>query len=332
MKHLRPMTFVRLLLLAGCLWALRRELPGLGQDALHPIADYGWSRIVLGLAGTAASFALLSALELLALRSSDGATARVPSTTVLGTAFVANAFSQSIGFALLTGAAVRARAYGRYGMDAAAVARLSGTVMVSVVLGLLSVASWALVATGKSIAVGPQQLPGRPLGAALGMVVLAYLVWTYRYPTNAVTHSPWRLPRPTSRVAIAQIALASADWLVTGAVLYLFLPFGLTAGVWPFLATYAIAQAVAMVSHVPGGAGVLELMLVSLLAADAPPAARAALLAAIIMFRALYYLLPLCLAILLVAGAELRRSLSRKVDRDPSAALGLVTVPTSTHA
>jgi phosphatidylglycerol lysyltransferase len=103
------------------------------------------------------------------------------------------------------------------------------------------------------------------------MVVLAYLVWTCRYPTNAVTHSPWRLPRPTSRVAIAQIALASADWLVTGAVLYLFVPFGLTAGVWPFLATYAIAQAVAMVSHVPAGAGVLELMLVGLLAADAPP-------------------------------------------------------------
>jgi phosphatidylglycerol lysyltransferase len=91
---------------------------------------------------------------------------------------------------------------------------------------------------------------------------------------------------------------------------------------------YAIAQLVAMVSHVPAGAGVLEIMLIGLVTAGAPPASRAALLAAIIMFRAVYYLLPLCGAILIAVGAELRRSRRRTPHHDPRAA----TVPASARA
>lgn len=329
------MTFVRIVLLAGSIWALQRELAGMGPGALlHRLARYGWTHVTLGLAGTALSFLLLGALELLTLRAteSESAAERVPAGAAFGTAFVANAFGQSIGLAVLTGAAVRSRAYSRRGMDATAVARLSGMVMISVVLGLLSVGAWALLVTAAPITVASHQYASRPLGTVLGVIVLAYVAWTFREPVDTATHSRWRIAHPTSRVAIAQIALASADWLVTGAVLYVFLPAGLTAGVWPFLAMYAIAQVVAMVSHVPAGAGVLEIMLLGLVTADAPPASRAALLAAIIMFRAVYYLLPLCVAMLVAAGAELRRSRRRALRHDPRPGAVLVNAPASTHA
>lgn len=303
------MTFVRLALVAGSLWALRRELAGLGPDALlRRIGGYGRTHVALGIAGTILSFLLLGALELLTVRSSEKSTPRVPARTVFGTAFVAHAFSQSMGFALLTGAAVRIRVYGRRGLDAAAVARISGMVTVSVVLGLLSASSWALLARSTPVTLGSHQLAERPLGVLLGVVVLAYLLWTSGTRTGAATSSWWHTARPTPSVAIGQVALSAADWLVTGAVLYVFMPTEWTGGVWPFLAVYAIAQMVAMVSHVPAGAGVLEVVLVGLLAAGAPPGSRAELLAAIIMFRALYYLLPLCVAMLVAVGTELRHA------------------------
>jgi phosphatidylglycerol lysyltransferase len=333
MKHFRPKAFLRLVLLIGSLWALRRELAGLGPAALlHRLGGYGWIHVTLGLAATALSFLLLGVLELVTLRSSETSSGRVSHGTAFGTAFIANAFSQSIGLALLTGTAVRIRAYRRHGLDTAAVARVSALVTVSTVLGLLSIGSWALVATSSPVTVGPYQLAERPLGALLGVIVLAYVVWTIRARVDTAT-PPWsRVPRPTPFVALTQVAVSAADWLVTGAVLYVFLPADSRAGIWPFLAAYAIAQMVAMVSHVPAGAGVFELVLVGLLTAGAPTASRAGMLAAIIMFRALYYLLPLCVAILLAAGAELRRSRRRKLDRDAPSAAVLVGAQAPHHA
>ena len=69
---------------------------------------------------------MLGLIERLAIRHAN--TTSIPRRTAMTTAFVANAFSQSIGLALLTGAAVRLRAYARRGADAPAVARISDVV------------------------------------------------------------------------------------------------------------------------------------------------------------------------------------------------------------
>lgn len=324
MKHVRPMTFVRFVLLAVCLWALRRQFTGLEPAVLlERMRGYSWSQLGVGIAGVALSFLLLGMLELVTLWSQEGWRGRIPILATLATAFVAHAFSQAIGLALLTGTAVRMRAYRRYGFGTTAAAHVSAAAMLSVSLGLLAAGSWALLATTTPVTVGGHRLPERPLGILLGGVVLAYVVWSFRVRTGVATPRWWHLPRPTPTVAVAQIGLATADWLVTGVVLYVFLPTELAVSVWPFLSVYSIAQMMGMLSHVPGGAGVFEVVLVGLLTAATPAMNRAALLAALIMFRTLYYLLPLCVAILVAAVAELRRSRELEGDRDlPSATTG----------
>ena len=120
---------LRFVLLVLASWALRRGLAGLHAAELWSQfhAAYGWRHAALALGCTAASFVTLGLIEVLALRAA-GLHSRIPRRAAMTTAFVTHAFSQSVGLALLTGAAVRLRAYARYRMDAAVVGRTSAVV------------------------------------------------------------------------------------------------------------------------------------------------------------------------------------------------------------
>ena len=220
------------------------------------------------------------------------------------TAFVANAFSQSIGLALLTGAAVRLRAYARRGFDAAAVARISGFVTLTVTLGLLACGAGAFLASREPLRIGRAALSVHPVGIVLALVVLAYLAWSVVATRDHVGRGRWLLRRPTGRVALAQLALSSADWLITGTVLFAVLPTAAGVEYGPLLRAYLVAQTLGVASHVPGGAGVFEAVMLTLVATgDATQ--RTALIAALVMFRVVYYLLPLAAALVVAGVSEL---------------------------
>ena len=231
-------TFRGALLVAAC-WALRRELAGIRPaDLVARLAAYGLPHVALGLACTAASFLVLGAIEVAALRQAAGESSTdVPRRAAMTTAFVANAFSQSIGLALL---------------------------------------------------------------------VLAYLTWSLVGRGEALGRGRWSLPRPSATLAAAQVGLSALDWLLTGTVLFAFVPAALGVGYWALLRAYMIAQTVGMTSHVPAGAGVLELVMLALLAGAAPAAARAAVVASLVMFRVVYYVMPLVVAVVVAGAAELR--------------------------
>jgi uncharacterized membrane protein YbhN (UPF0104 family) len=294
---------LRLALLTLATWALWHELSGVQLgELLRQFGAYGWRHAFLALAGTGVSFATLGVIESLAVAHAD--TARMPRRTVMTTAFVANAFSQSVGLALLTGSAVRLRAYARRGVDAAAVARISTFVTVTITLGLLACGAVALLASRQPLRIASTVLPVRMVGASLALVVIAYVIWS---TVTRPDHEPgkwWPLQRPTARVALAQLALSSLDWVVTGTVLFAVLPpaAGLHHGA--LLRTYLVAQTVAMASHVPGGAGVFEAVALTL-AATGVPSQRAALITALVMFRVVYYLVPLLSALVVGGVAEL---------------------------
>jgi len=291
-----------LLVLAG--WALRRELAGVQMDELlRQFGGYGWRHATLALAGTVASFVVLGLIEMLAIRHAN--TARIPRRTVLATAFVANAFSQSIGLALLTGAAVRVRAYARRGVDTAAVARISAFVTLTVTLGLLGCGAIAFLISRAPLRVLSLTLPVHPLGVALGLLVLAYLAWSLVATRDQIGRGRWQLRRPRPRAALTQLLLSSADWLLTGTVLFAVLPSTLGIEYGALLRAYLVAQTAGMVSHVPGGAGVFEAVMLTLLATGTATQ-RAGLVAALVMFRVVYYLLPLLVALGVSAVAELR--------------------------
>ncbi len=302
------MKALRVALLVAAIWALRRELTGL--DASHLVGhfrSYGISHVALAFACTAGSFLMLGAIELVALRATAGErTNDVPRGGAVATAFVANAFSHSIGLSLLTGAAVRSRAYARYGFDSAAVARVTGFATLTTTLGLLAAGAAALLASAAPRARGVD-VAAHPVGAMLALVVVAYFAWSLFGRGDSIGWGRLTLPRPSPAIAAAQVGMSAMDWLLTGAVLFAFLPASLGIGFWSLLRAYMIAQAVGAMSHVPAAAGVLEVVVVALLAGTAPATDRGAVIASLVMFRLVYYLAPLIIAMALAGVTELRR-------------------------
>ncbi|MDB4900222.1 MAG: hypothetical protein JWN53_2030 [Gemmatimonadetes bacterium] len=294
-----------LLLLAA--WALRRELSGLDVDELlQQFLAFGWRAVTLGLLCTAGSFAALAATELLALRYAGHG--NVPRRVGATTSFVANAFSQSIGLALLTGAAVRLRGYARRGLDAPSVARVSAFVTLTMSLGLLATGAFAFLASDVPLRLFHRSVAVRPAGVLLGLIVVAYLAWSAFGSREVVNRGSWEIRRPPLSLAVMQLSLSSLDWLLTGTVLFCVMPASLDLGYGTVMRSYLVAQTVGTLSHVPGGAGVFELVMLTLLGSELSPVQRAALVASLVLFRVLYYLVPLIIAIVIAAAAELMRA------------------------
>lgn len=300
---------VRVLVLVVSVVALRHELAGLDRAQLAAaLRQYDVPQVALAVLCTAASFATLGLVELLALRYAErGASRAIPRGAALATAFVAHAFSQSIGFGLLTGAAVRLRAYTKYGVDAETCARSSIFVSATTLLGLFSLGSIALLTTPGFSRLVWTRVAAASIGAAMAALVVAYLAWSSLGGNRGIGVGRWRLTPPSPSIAAAQVLLAIADWFVTGTILYVLLPHGTFASFTGFLAAYLIAHAAGIASHVPAGAGVFEATFLASVAPGAENPDRAGLLASLVAYRVLYYALPLCAAAALATMSELRR-------------------------
>ena len=322
-------TVLRVALLAVAFLVLRRELNGVSLDDLFAsVRDYGLQRVTLGLAFTASSFLVLGLFELLALRYVGKRAERIiPRRTAIATAFVANAYSQSVGLAILTGTAVRVRSYSRYGLDALDVARLSVFVTVTATLGLLTTGGLAFFAIAGRMTVMNMTVYLTPFALLLFLPVVAYVAWGAFGRSEFHGRGKWRIRRPSLRMALEQIGVSSLDWLFAGTVLFFLLPPSLGVSYSSCVAVYLVAQTAAVLSHVPGGVGVFEAIVISLLSVKAQSSmsspSLASLVASLLVYRVVYYLLPLIGAVALSAIAELIRSRKPIVSRE----IGALTDP-----
>ena len=180
---------------------------------------------------------------------------------------------------MLSGASVRYRFYTRWGVTAAELSRIVFSYSVTFWLGLFALGGLSLVdepRAGRGVALA---------GAGVARAGRAGLLMVLPSPTSrprwcgarrfACGASSCRCRRP--RIALAQLLLSAVDWALAGAVLYVLLP----PSALPFLAVlgvFLVAILLGMASHVPGGVGVFEGLMVLLLApylASAELAARA---------------------------------------------------------
>lgn len=98
--------------------------------------------------------------------------------------------------------------------------------------------------------------------------------------------------------------LSLADWLLVGTLLYVLLPTALPLKYAAFLRAYLVAQTAGVVSHVPGGVGVFEAVLLTLLVPAAPAGGVGLLAASLVVYRVIYYLVPLAVAIVMFVIVE----------------------------
>ncbi len=263
------------------------------------IAGYGAGTLTLALLLTATSYLVYCGYDLAARRYAHHA---LPARRVMAIAFTSYAFALNVG-ALVGGAGFRLRLYSRSGLGVAAITRIIGFSVATNWLGYVLLAG-ALFASG--LLQPPQELKlGQPalraIGAAMLALVPAYLVACH-VAHGRVFHfgrHHFRLPSPA--LALVQLVLASVNWALMGAIVWLLLP----SLPYPLvLATLLLGAVATALMHIPAGIGVLEAVFVAVLGSMAP---QAAVLAALLVYRACYYLLPLLAASALYAMFEWRQ-------------------------
>jgi uncharacterized membrane protein YbhN (UPF0104 family) len=268
----------------------------------------------LAAACAAVAFTVLAAYEVVVVRYVKHCIGRAKPVM---TALIAFPLGHAVGQAMLSGSAMRYRMYAPAGfsaMEVGATVLLCGLPYL-LAFGLLF--DLALVFAAEPLA--PLFRISSEWLFALGCLGLvkdaAYLlfVWRRRKPIKL---GGWAVNLPTLRLTWLQLVVGVADIVLVCSVLYLLLPDSAAIAFLPFLAVYLASVLVGVVSHVPAGLGVLESMLLLLLP-DVPPEQ---LLASVLLYRVIYEVIPLVIALALWGSYELlandgaRRRLLRPAD------------------
>jgi phosphatidylglycerol lysyltransferase len=300
---------IGLVLFLTALEVLRTELrAGTWHGMTADLLDMPAWRLALAVVVTVVNYGILTGYDFLAFVQLGK---YLPWRRVAMTSFLAHAIANSVGFAMLSGASVRYRYYARWGITAEELSRIVFSNVVTFWLGLLLIGGLSLVLGAPAQNMGPTiSAVAAPAGWILMLATAGY-VGAAALHLGPVRIGRIELPLPGARIALAQLSVSVLDWTIAGTVLYVLLP----PDSVPFLTlmgAFLASQLVGLTSHVPGGVGVFEGLMVLLLR---PFAASTTLLSAFIAYRAVYYLLPLSVAALTLAADELhqRRSQAARV-------------------
>ena len=263
--------------------------------------------LLLSVLATAASYFALTFYDRTALAYAG---AQLPQRVVAKTAFIAYALSNTIGLGVLTGGAVRMRLYGAAGLEAGLISRAIVFNAFGFGIGIVVVGAAALVWGAGTV----QTVFGTPPGVLRGVAVVvllaagAFIGFCQRGGVQPV----WRgvsLRLPSAPLAAQQLLISALDVVAAAAALWFLLPSGAIA--FPaFVGFFALAIALGVISHVPGGLGVFEAVMLLALGQHVPAEQIAG---ALVLFRVIYFLLPLALAVAMLAGAEWQRGAATPV-------------------
>ncbi len=277
------------------------------EDVTAALGKVSRQHILMSVGLTILSYIILTFYDVLALHAM-GKPQRYW-RAALGS-FSAYTFSHNLGFAPITAAAARWRAYKGTNLVGADIARIVVLAGVTFWLGIFVMLGVFLVSFPGALRIHDNIMEFRTQ-AAIGALILigtaAYLVACARQ-TGPIVILGWALPVPTLQQALMQFALAATDIAIASAALLVLIP-GIDWGLYPdFLVAYVIAIVIALVTHAPGGLGVFEAVILVTL----PEVDKAALVSALILYRVIYYWAPLLLAALLLALNEARLAAERK--------------------
>lgn len=292
------LAFVLLGAAALILWREFHEIRP--AEVAQAIRAWGWGSVALALGLSATSFLLMGLIEWLGLR---WAGARIAVRSALAGSFIASAIAHTLGANLIVSGAVRARYYAKYGVSLRQVAATTLFHGFSFSVGLSTLAGLSLLLAGSNDIAAASRI-ANPVADGLGAALLAgvagyvILCLTLRKRLRAFGHS---VKLPSVRVALAQLTIGAVDNAVAAGIIWVLLPAG-SVGYFTFVAAYAPSVVVGLISHVPGGVGVFEGSVSTLLKGLEP----AALAAAFLGYRLFFFLLPLVIAGLALAADTVR--------------------------
>ena len=251
---------------------------------------------------TVISYLALFARDLCAL---SYARVEVPTPVVLIASFCGSALGNAVGFGQLTGAAVRSRVYGLLGVGPEQMSDILSFIKVMFGVGLLAfLGASAMLANGAALlTLGVSPITAILIGAAALIAAIGGVSVAVRRRIT-LSIGPRSFSAPTLTVAQTQIFATGVDLAAAGASLWVLLPAS-RPDFFTFAAIFSVATAVAVVSRVPSGLGVFDVIAFCALEKFAPPDQ---VVAALLLYRVVYFVLPLLLAATSLAIFELRRT------------------------
>ena len=289
-----------LLVFAVVTWLLHKELAQIHvHDIMARLDEIPLWRVLVGLVLTSGSYLALTLYDLMALRYLHK---KVSLLKVTIASFIANAFGHNLGFAAFTGGAFRLRLYASSQLTAIDVATVTGFTSITSGLGLVVLAGVSLLTrpSQAAMALHIHAYWAMLIGAAMLLVVAAYFAWSGSRNLR-LEFSGWLLRPPGAATGAFQIVAGTLDLSMSCAVLWLMLPPASNVDFVTFAGAYAIGVMIGLISHVPGGLGVFETVVVLAV----PQIPRDALLGSLLAYRAVFYLAPLAIAMLLFGAEEL---------------------------
>ncbi|MBY0335264.1 MAG: phosphatidylglycerol lysyltransferase domain-containing protein [Acetobacteraceae bacterium] len=294
-------TVFGLLLLVGAVWVVQREFRSLSvADVSRAMTAIPWSALGWGAALTVAAYLVLAVYDKL-----GASYAGRPSSwgRALLASFCGYSLAHNLGFAAVSGAAVRFRLYSAWGYTPLEIGKVIGFTSLTFGLGGMALAGAVLLIEPEVVPWAGTHLPHWAMQALslplFGIVTGYVLLSRFRRSIRVFGHE---VELPGVRMAMAQTVLATVDVAVTAAIFYVLLPPAEGLTFLRFVGIYLAAYAAGILAHVPGGIGVFD---GAILLGLSPYMGAAEVVGALLVFRLYYYIVPLFIAGGLFAGFEL---------------------------
>ncbi|MBE8991354.1 lysylphosphatidylglycerol synthase domain-containing protein [Nostoc sp. LEGE 12450] len=295
-------TLFGLSLLVLSLWAIANELHEYNyRDILNSLTAIPKSRLSWAIWLTVLGYLVMIGYDILGFSYINRS---LNWNKIALTSFISSAFSNTIGFALLTGSAIRYRFYATWGVPAVAIAQVIAFANFTFWLGMFAVAGCLFLINPLKI---PTQLhlpfaTVRPIGVIFLLLVASYLLGSIFIKQPLIIRGQ-EFRFPDFKISLIQIAISGLDWILAAAILYAVLPTNISLSYLDFLGIYLLAMFAGVVSNVPGGLGVFETIILLILSSQV---SAAAILGSMLAYRGVYYFLPLLVASALLGIYEIR--------------------------
>lgn len=292
-------------IIAFCLWIVRAKLKHITwSQIVESVENIPPSQILLAIMITALNFVVLTGYDWIAVTYLRK---KLSISKIMVGAVVGYAFSNVVGW-MLGGTAVRYRMYRRWGFSFMDIVAFISLLTVTFWMGMFLLAGIAFVML-------PVQLPDEyqdklyfePIvfGYVFLAVILSYLMATLliRKPLKI---GGQEYSFPPMNLSLLQLVVSAADFALASLVLYILLPDG-TANYSTVLVSYLAAMIVAVTLHVPGGFGVLEVIVLDLLTKNEVTPSNELIVAVtcgLLLFRVVYYLIPGLIALVMFLWQE----------------------------
>lgn len=268
------------------------------HEIRHAFDALSTGQVGAALALTAASYLMLTLYDRFALQVIGR---KLPWRTYALASFTSYTLSHNLGLALLTGGSARYRVYRSAGLNGGEIGSVIALASLGFWIGVILLAGLAAMASTQVLPLFDWGLSLHWLHlAGLVVITLCFIPMLLRhFGLKEVNVGGWRTPLPNLPRSAEITVVAALDLAAASAALFVLLPAPDPAAYPAFFLGYALAIIAALISHVPGGLGVFEAVVIALVPGD-----KAQLLAALLAYRVIYYLLPLLLAALLLAWHE----------------------------